>query len=48
MRNITTEGCDLALELGTIIQKKFSRKDFPILFALIDSILKNRKLKIKW
>ena len=48
MRNITTEGCDLALELGNIIQKKFSRKDFPILFALIDSILKNRKLKIKW
>jgi len=48
MRNITTEGCDLALEFGPIIQKKFKRKDFPILFALIDSICKNKKLHIKW
>ena len=48
MKDITTEGCDLALELGSLILKKFERKKFPILFALIDSICKNKKLKIKW
>ena len=48
MKNITTEGCDLAIEVGPTIQKKFKRKDFPLMFALIDSICKNKKLKIKW
>ena len=48
MKNITTEGCDLALEIGPIILKKFSKKDFPIMFALVTSILKNKKLFIKW
>ena len=48
MKNITTEGSDLALEIGPIIQKKFKRKDFPMMFALIDTISKNKKLNIKW
>ncbi len=48
MKNITTEGCDLAIEIGPTIQKKFKKKDFPLMFSLIDSICKNKKLKIKW
>ena len=48
MKNITTEGCDLAIEVGPAIQKKFKRDKFPIMFALIDSICKNKKLEIKW
>ncbi len=48
MKNITTEGCDLALELGSVILKYFKRKDFPLMFSLIESILKNKKLFIKW
>ena len=48
MKSITTEGCELALEIGPIIKKKFKRTQFPILFALIDAICKNQKLKIKW
>ena len=48
MKSITTEGCELALEIGPIIKKKFKRIQFPILFALIDAICKNQKLKIKW
>ena len=48
MKNITTEGCDLVLEIGTIILKKFKKKDFPIMFSMILSILKNKKLVIKW
>ena len=48
MKSITTEGCELAIEIGPIIKKKFKRIQFPILFALIDAICKNQKLKIKW
>ena len=48
MKNITTEGCDLAKEIGAVILKKFKKKDFPIMFALINSILKDKKLNIKW
>ena len=28
MKNITTEGCDLALELGKLLQKKLKEKTF--------------------
>lgn len=48
MRNITVEGADLALEIGPNILKNFKKKDFPIMFSLIKSICKNKKLKIKW
>ena len=48
MKNITTEGSDLALEIGPTLKKKYSKRDFPIMFALIDSICKNQVLKIKW
>ena len=48
MRNITVEGCDLVLEVGPLILKNFRKKDFPIMFALITAILKNKKLSIKW
>lgn len=48
MKNITTEGSELVNEIGSIILKKFKKKDFPIMFALINSILKDKKLIIKW
>ena len=48
MKNITTEGCDLALEVGHIMLKYCNKKNFPIMTALINAILKNKKLKIKW
>ena len=48
MKNITTEGCDLVFDIGSVILKYFKKKDFPIMFSLIESILKNKKLKIKW
>ena len=47
MKNITIEGCDLAKEIGPIILKKFKKQNFPIMFALITSILKDKKLYIK-
>ena len=48
MKNITTEGSELVNEIGSIILKKFKKKDFPIMFALINSIIKDKKLIIKW
>ena len=48
MKNITIEGCDLAFEIGSTVLKKFKKKDFPIMFSLILSIIKNKKLFIKW
>ena len=48
MQKITTEGSDLALEIGPTLKKKYNKRDFPIMFALIDSICKNQVLKIKW
>ena len=48
MKKITTEGSDLAIEFGPIIKKNYKKKDFPIMFALINSICKNKILKIEW
>ena len=48
MKNVTVEGADLALDIGTRIFKDFKKKDFPIMYALIKSIIKNKKLKISW
>lgn len=48
MNNITTEGSDLALEIGNTLKKNYNKKDFPIMFALIDAICRNKILNIKW
>ncbi len=48
MKNITTEGSQLALDIGLTIKKKLNKRDFPIMFSLIDSICRNKKLQIKW
>ena len=48
MNNITVEGADLALEVGSIILKDFKNSDFPIMFSLIKSICENKKLEINW
>ena len=47
MNNITTEGSDLALEIGNTLKKNYNKKDFAIMFALIDSICRNKILNIK-
>ena len=48
MKKITTEGSQLALDIGLTIKKKLNKRDFPIMFSLIDSICRNKKLQIKW
>ncbi|MDC0468847.1 glycerol-3-phosphate dehydrogenase [Candidatus Pelagibacter sp.] len=48
MKNITVEGAELAKEIGPFILKNYSKKDFPLMFNLIESICNNKKLKIDW
>ena len=48
MKNITVEGAELAKEIGPFILKNYSKKDFPLMFNIIESICNNKKLKIDW
>jgi glycerol-3-phosphate dehydrogenase (NAD(P)+) len=48
MKNITVEGAELAKEIGPFILKNYSKKDFPLMFNVIESICNNKKLKIDW
>jgi glycerol-3-phosphate dehydrogenase (NAD(P)+) len=48
MKNITVEGAELAKEIGPFILRNYSKKDFPLMFNVIESICNNKKLKIDW
>jgi glycerol-3-phosphate dehydrogenase (NAD(P)+) len=48
MKNITVEGAELAKEIGPFILKNYSKKDFPLMFNVIESICNNKKLQIDW
>ena len=48
MKNITVEGAELAKEIGPFILKNYLKKDFPLMFNVIESICNNKKLQIDW
>ena len=48
MSNQTIEAAELAFEIGSKIIKKFNKKDLPLMISLIDTIINNKKFKIKW
>ena len=48
MKEITVEGADLAFEIGPKILKEFDKKDFPLLFCMLEAICNNKKLIIDW
>ena len=48
MKNITVEGADLIFEIGKRVKKDFDSKKLPLMIAMIDAILENKKLEIKW
>ena len=48
MSNDTIEGAELVSEIGKQILKKVNNKKIPLMVDLIKSILKNRKLNIRW
>ena len=48
MPNDTVEGAELAREIGKYILKKINKKKIPLMIDLLRSILKNKKLNIRW
>ena len=48
MPNDTVEGAELAKEIGKYILKKINKKKIPLMVDLLKSILKNKKLNIRW
>ena len=48
MPDDTVEGAELAREIGRYILKKVNKKKIPLMIDLLRSILKNKKLNIRW
>ena len=48
MKNITVEGAQLALEIGPKILQDLNPKHFPLMFSMLNTICKNKRLEIKW
>ncbi len=48
MPNDTIEGAELVFEIGKQILKKVNKKKVPLMVDLVNSILNNKKLNIRW
>ena len=48
MRNDTVEGADLAKEIAPFVFKKINKRRIPLMISLLEAIVKNKKLKIKY
>ena len=48
MRNDTVEGADLATEIAPFVFKKINKRRIPLMISLLEAIVKNKKLKIKY
>jgi len=48
MPNVTIEGAELIFEIGKKIKEDFDEKKLPLMIAMINAILEDKKLEIKW
>ncbi len=48
MEKITVEGADLAIEIGKKVKQDFDEDKLPLMIGMIDAILENKKLDLKW
>ena len=48
MKEITVEGADLIKEIGKKVKEEFDEKKLPLMTAMINAILEDKKLDIKW
>ena len=48
MRNDTVEGADLATEIAPFVFKKINKRRIPLMISLLEAIVKNKKLIIKY
>jgi len=48
MQKVTVEGADLAIEIGKKVNEDFDEKKLPLMLAMINSIIKDKKLELNW
>ena len=48
MPNVTVEGAELIFEIGNKVKEDFDEKKLPLMIAMIDAIIEDKKLDIKW
>ena len=48
MSNVTVEGADLIFEIGKKVKEDFDEKKLPLMIAMINAVLEDKKLNIKW
>ena len=48
MPDITVEGAELIFEIGKKVKEDFNEKKLPLMIAVINAILEDKKLEIKW
>ena len=48
MKNDTVEGADLAREIAPFVLKKINKRKIPLMISLLETIVKNKKLKINY
>ena len=48
MEKVTVEGADLVIEIGKKVKEDFDEKKLPLMIGMIDAILEDKKLDLKW
>ena len=48
MEKITVEGADLANEIGKKVKEDFTEKELPLMLAMINAIVEDKKLELNW
>ena len=48
MPNVTVEGAELIFEIGNKVKEDFDDEKLPLMIAMINAILEDKKLDIKW
>tara|TARA_A100000164_G_C21898461_1_gene769232 strand:- start:173 stop:1219 length:1047 start_codon:yes stop_codon:yes gene_type:complete len=48
MEKVTVEGADLAIEIGKKVNDDFDEKKLPLMLAMINAIIKDKKLELNW
>ena len=48
MEKVTVEGADLVTEIGKKVKQDFDEKKLPLMIGMIDAILEDKKLDLKW
>ena len=48
MEKVTVEGADLVIEIGKKVKQDFDEKKLPLMIGMIDVILEDKKLDLKW